>query len=101
MAERLPEGRCASHISGSVTKPTSKIPNMSSSSASVLSREIESNGNSVDHQMLSYGTKTQTERPQWVVQAEPGVYITLSSFPAGGNELKRVRFRYLHIPSYL
>jgi hypothetical protein len=32
---------------------------------------------------------------EWVEQDEPGVYITLTSLPGGGKDLKRVRFRYL------
>ncbi|CAI0402065.1 unnamed protein product [Linum tenue] len=63
-----------------------------SHSANELSREIEPNGNSIDNHMLTYGPKCQNEKPQHVIQAEPGVFITLSSLPGGANELKRVRF---------
>lgn len=37
-------------------------------------------------------SKAQSEKTEWVVQDEPGVYVTLSSLPTGGNELRRVRF---------
>lgn len=97
MAEKLPERRNSSPISGSVTRHASSGQNISSSgrcSSSEISHELEFNGNAVDHQMLSYRAKAQTEKPQWVVQAEPGVYMALSSLPGGGNELKRIRFRY-------
>ncbi|KDP41179.1 hypothetical protein JCGZ_15586 [Jatropha curcas] len=97
MAEKPPERRSVSPVSGSITKHpsgTEDKPSTERYASGELSREIESNGNSADHQMLSYRTKTQTEKPQWVVQPEPGVYITLSSLPGGGNELKRIRFRY-------
>jgi hypothetical protein len=30
---------------------------------------------------------------EWVEQDEPGVYITLTAFPGGARDLKRVRFR--------
>ena len=30
---------------------------------------------------------------EWVKQHEPGVYITFTSLPSGGKDLKRVRFR--------
>ncbi|CAL1370614.1 unnamed protein product [Linum trigynum] len=63
-----------------------------SHSTNELSREIEPNGNSIDNHMLTYGPKCQNEKPQHVIQAEPGVFITLSSLPGGANELKRVRF---------
>ncbi|KAL1187764.1 PH, RCC1 and FYVE domains-containing protein 1 [Cardamine amara subsp. amara] len=38
------------------------------------------------------GHRKQNEKPERVVQDEPGVYLTLLSLPGGGNELKRVRF---------
>lgn len=39
-------------------------------------------------------TKTEGDKSERVVQDEPGVYVTLIPSSAGGNELKRVRFRY-------
>lgn len=35
------------------------------------------------------------EPKEWVAQVEPGVLITFVSLPQGGNDLKRIRFRYL------
>lgn len=40
------------------------------------------------------GSKTSADEVEWVEQAEPGVYITVSAYPGGGKYLKRVRFRY-------
>ncbi|RWW86426.1 hypothetical protein BHE74_00004793, partial [Ensete ventricosum] len=34
------------------------------------------------------------EPKEWVAQVEPGVLITFFSLPQGGNDLKRIRFRY-------
>lgn len=34
------------------------------------------------------------EGKEWVAQVEPGVLITFLSVPDGGNDLKRIRFRY-------
>lgn len=34
---------------------------------------------------------------EWVVQVEPSVLITFVSLPQGGNDLKRIRFKYLKI----
>lgn len=34
------------------------------------------------------------EPKEWVAQVEPGVLITFVSLPEGGNDLKRIRFRY-------
>ncbi|XP_015576845.1 PH, RCC1 and FYVE domains-containing protein 1 isoform X1 [Ricinus communis] len=98
MAEKLPERRSPSPISGSITKHISSAQNISSSeshSSSDISPETDSNGNSSDHHML-YRSKSQNDKPQWVIQAEPGVYITLSSLPGGTNELKRIRFSRKH-----
>lgn len=35
----------------------------------------------------------EDEPKEWVAQVEPGVLITFVSFPQGGNDLKRIRFR--------
>ncbi|KAL5981104.1 hypothetical protein ACLOJK_029024 [Asimina triloba] len=40
------------------------------------------------------GTIALMEEDEWLEQDETGVYITLSSLPGGGSELKRIRFRY-------
>lgn len=36
----------------------------------------------------------EDEVKEWVAQVEPGVLITFNSLPQGGNDLKRIRFRY-------
>lgn len=36
----------------------------------------------------------EDEPKEWVAQVEPGVLITFISLPQGGNDLKRIRFRY-------
>lgn len=36
----------------------------------------------------------ESEPKEWVAQVEPGVLITFLSLPGGGNDLKRIRFRY-------
>lgn len=41
----------------------------------------------------------EDEPKEWVAQVEPGVLITFVSLPEGGNDLKRIRFRY--VPSCL
>ena len=35
------------------------------------------------------------EAKEWVAQVEPGVHITFVSLPNGGNDLKRIRFRFV------
>lgn len=39
----------------------------------------------------------EDEPKEWVAQVEPGVLITFVSLSQGGNDLKRIRFRYLQI----
>ncbi|OVA18435.1 Brevis radix (BRX) domain [Macleaya cordata] len=36
----------------------------------------------------------EEEPKEWMAQVEPGVHITFVSLPQGGNDLKRIRFRY-------
>lgn len=36
----------------------------------------------------------EDEPKEWVAQVEPGVLITFLTLPQGGNDLKRIRFRY-------
>lgn len=37
------------------------------------------------------------EPKEWEAQVEPGVLITFVSLPQGGNDLKRIRFRYFYL----
>ncbi|GLU17092.1 hypothetical protein SLE2022_334880 [Rubroshorea leprosula] len=98
MAERFPEDLNAKFNSGAAVKHTSDIRNVFSNenhTTSLISRESESNGDS-GNGTISHGTKALNEKAEWVVHDEPGVYLTLSSLPGGGNELKRVRFSRKH-----
>lgn len=99
MAERLPEGHTVSCSTVPTAAHDTNFSNQISCETILTNMntpERESNGNSVN-QILSNGSKAQqTGKTEWVMQDEPGVYITLSSLPGGGNELKRVRFRYAH-----
>ncbi|XP_058083876.1 PH, RCC1 and FYVE domains-containing protein 1-like isoform X2 [Magnolia sinica] len=84
MADRVPEG---SH--------TFNVPSLDSSDNCLSSvkapHELESNGHPSNPQLCN-GTKNLTEEVEWVEQDDPGVYITLSPLPRGGQELRRVRF---------
>lgn len=42
----------------------------------------------------------EEEAKEWTAQVEPGIQITFDSLPHGGNDLKRIRFRYLFIISF-
>ncbi|XP_058195899.1 PH, RCC1 and FYVE domains-containing protein 1-like isoform X1 [Rhododendron vialii] len=93
MAEKVPEAHISSKKSVSVARNALgySSSNSNGNMMSVISPKSESNINSSDT-FLSNGTKSQNEKAEWVVQDEPGVYITLSSLPGGHNELRRVRF---------
>ncbi|KAI3429155.1 uncharacterized protein J3R85_008573 [Psidium guajava] len=97
MAERLPvEQRAQS--SGSVVREVSSDPNLipkENQSAKTNFLESESHTKPVNTTLVN-GMKQQSERAEWVVQDEPGVYISLSSLPGGGNELRRIRFSRKH-----
>ncbi|XP_031251112.1 PH, RCC1 and FYVE domains-containing protein 1-like isoform X1 [Pistacia vera] len=98
MAERNPEESTTSLTSGLLAKHISSVQSMlpkESTKAITKSPEGESNTSSVS-QTLSHRTKAKTEKAEWVVQDETGVYITLSSISGGGTELKRVRFSRKH-----
>lgn len=44
---------------------------------------------------MGSGVFTEEDEPkEWVAQVEPGVLITFVSLLEGGNDLKRIRFRY-------
>ncbi|RDY14661.1 Protein Brevis radix-like 4 [Mucuna pruriens] len=98
MVERLPDG----HIADSSTEPcaetTNSILDHSLHDSHIRNTIIPKNEGSsnVANQILPNGARTQNVKAEWVVQDEPGVYISLSSQPGGGNELKRVRFSRRH-----
>lgn len=62
-------------------------------SPKAVSPETSSNLKSVNV-AVSNGSKQQPDKGEWVVQVVPGAYITLAALPSGGNELRRIRFRY-------
>ncbi|KAH9773850.1 hypothetical protein KPL71_013444 [Citrus sinensis] len=98
MAEKSPEGASPSFTSGSTARHPSGVRTTYSTEShktNTTAPASESNSNSAQ-QNLSHGTKVQTERKERMVQAESGVYITLSTLPGGGNEVKRVRFSRKH-----
>lgn len=129
MAERLPVGAARSSKSSplSSSSPTAQSdvssvateqicasisfhePDSMGSNCLVISNGSSTNGNHSIHARVGQSetiirnkNKTDAETYQgmeWVEQDEPGVYITLVSFPGGVKDLKRVRFRYV-IPNF-
>ncbi|PSR88206.1 Ultraviolet-B receptor like [Actinidia chinensis var. chinensis] len=86
IAEKVPEGHIASNKFDSVARNAlghaNPHPNKHSMMSLFSPKKSESSLNSLDD-FLSNGTKAQNEKAEWVVQDEPGVYITLSSLPVG------------------
>ncbi|KAF6154656.1 hypothetical protein GIB67_000540, partial [Kingdonia uniflora] len=98
MAERVPEESRRSSRSGSIAEQsTSCLLRLSPADnhlSGLSSSKSESNGHLAANSLSHNKTKVQTEQAaEWVVQDEPGVYITLSSLSGGGKNLRRIRFR--------
>ncbi|XVE53255.1 hypothetical protein DITRI_Ditri02bG0189500 [Diplodiscus trichospermus] len=98
VAHMLPAGPNALSSSSSIAKHTSNTEHAFSNNShetSMMSPQSEVNGAS-DNLTFSHRTKGKTEKSGMIIQDEPGVYLTLSPFPNGSNELKRVRFSRKH-----
>ncbi|PIA62631.1 hypothetical protein AQUCO_00200561v1 [Aquilegia coerulea] len=94
IAELVPMGSPSSSTSGSAAgDKSSNVSAVStvSQTNSPTTVDLESNGHSANP-LISNGPKFLTEHAEWVIQDEPGVYITLSSMPGGGKNLRRIRF---------
>ena len=75
---------CAYQRTGGLS-PTPRLKGLSSG---------ETTPASVSGQTESVVFMEEDEAKEWVAQVEPGVLITFLSLPQGGNDLKRIRFRY-------
>ncbi|KAF5449663.1 hypothetical protein F2P56_030084 [Juglans regia] len=98
MAERPPEEFMTKFSAGSIAGNTSNVLNQLSNMnhpPNRITSEAGSNEN-LTNRTLHNGTKPPSGNGEWVVPGDPGVYITLSSLPGGGTELKRVRFSRKH-----
>ncbi|XP_057750594.1 PH, RCC1 and FYVE domains-containing protein 1-like isoform X1 [Arachis stenosperma] len=97
MVQGPPEGHKANAdtIATSYAETTNNIRDLSLVENHTTNTIKESNSNTANR-TLSNGAKAQSGKAERVVQDEPGVYITLSPLPGGGNELKRVRFSRRH-----
>ncbi|KAG6654320.1 hypothetical protein CIPAW_05G137000 [Carya illinoinensis] len=97
-AERPPEEFMTKFSAGSIAGNTSNVLNQLSNMnhpPNRITSEAGSNEN-LTNRTLHNGTKPPSGKGEWVVHGDPGVYITLSSLPGGGTELKRVRFSRKH-----
>ncbi|KAL0385758.1 UNVERIFIED_CONTAM: hypothetical protein Sradi_2970100 [Sesamum radiatum] len=94
MAERVPVEQLASSNLDAYEQMASEI-SRPSSVASVASLTSDSSDNSSTLR-LSNGTKVQGQKPECIIQDEPGVYITLVSLPNDVNELRRCSFQEVY-----
>lgn len=68
-----------------------RLKGISSSSGEGTPNSVNGSGRRVDPPVVFV---EENEPKEWVAQVEPGVLITFVSLPRGGNDLKRIRFRY-------
>lgn len=102
IAEKVPQKDDTSANSKQTDKE--KLENQTQTSnqthiRSMVSHDSHQPDNSLASRSFVNGHRRHHEKPERVVQDEPGVYLTLLSLPGGGNELKRVRFRYMNASS--
>lgn len=96
MSERGPDGNVSPSMLDSITQQSSIDPSQPSHESTVTTSTTSPTSDSSDSTIIppsSNQVKVQ-QNSERVIQAEPGVYITLFSLPGGGNQLKRLRFRY-------
>ncbi|XP_045803504.1 PH, RCC1 and FYVE domains-containing protein 1-like isoform X1 [Trifolium pratense] len=98
MMQRLPEGHNADSSTDSYVETSNRIVDQSLDESHLTNIITAKNERSSDTENMVFpnGTTTQSGKAELVVQDEPGVYVSLSSLPGGGNELKRVRFSRRH-----
>lgn len=99
MMQRLPEVHNADSSIDSYVETTNSIVDQSLDESHITNTITPQNesGSNAENMVYPNGATAQNGKAEWVVQDEPGVYVSLSSLPGGGNELKRVRFRYLSV----
>ncbi|CAL9127600.1 unnamed protein product [Musa textilis] len=94
MAEGVPEGCLISHNCGySYISDSLKLPSSDNITSNLLaSSQVSESNSNLGNPLASNGNHTLPEAAEWVEQAEPGVYFTISFLPGGNKCLKRVRF---------
>ncbi|CAA6658771.1 unnamed protein product [Spirodela intermedia] len=91
MAERVKDGPKTENEHQSDSSYNSSNPRLPPENHSTAFQMLEPSVQS-DNAPSCNGSKTSADEVEWVEQAEPGVYITVSAYPGGGKYLKRVRF---------
>lgn len=98
MMQRLPEVHNADSSIDSYVETTNSTVDQSLDESHITNTITPQNesGSNAENMVYPNGATAQNGKAEWVVQDEPGVYVSLSSLPGGGNELKRVRFSRRH-----
>ncbi|XP_060214565.1 PH, RCC1 and FYVE domains-containing protein 1-like [Lycium barbarum] len=90
VTERLPEEQIStSNLDFNVEQTSFDCSRPSNGSCITTSTLTECSGSS---SIPVSAKKSRVQKPERMLQVEPGVYLYLISLPDGGNELKRVRF---------
>lgn len=99
IAERIPEGSLAAAKPSSIASHALNILNLATGdnhmSNLTASYDLDFD-DYLSNPNFCKGTKTPNEETESVENEQAGVYITLSSLPGGGKELKRVQFSRRH-----
>nr|GMC63389.1 PH, RCC1 and FYVE domains-containing protein 1-like isoform X1 [Ipomoea batatas]GME19403.1 PH, RCC1 and FYVE domains-containing protein 1-like isoform X1 [Ipomoea batatas] len=96
MSETGPDGHISPSMLDSIAQQPSNDPGQPSRESTVTNSTTSPTSDSSDSTNAppsSNRVKVQQNSVR-VIQAEPGVYITIFPLPGGGNQLKRLRFRY-------
>lgn len=95
MADRVPEASLISRNYGSgYTSDSPKLQSIDNTTSNLLPSQLSVSNGNLSNPVVCNGNNTLSEKVEWVEQAEPGVYFSISSLPGGDKCLRRVCFRY-------
>lgn len=95
ITERLPEEQISTGNLDFNAEQTSCDRSRPSNGSCVTTAAVTDCSGSSNTPVSAKGIKSRKQKAERMIQVEPGIYLYLFSLPDGGNELKRVRFRYL------
>ncbi|CAL9071486.1 PH, RCC1 and FYVE domains-containing protein 1-like [Musa acuminata AAA Group] len=93
MADRVPEASLISRNYGSgYTSDSPKLQSIDNTTSNLLPSQLSVSNGNLSNPVVCNGNNTLSEKVEWVEQAEPGVYFSISSLPGGDKCLRRVCF---------
>ncbi|XP_042470728.1 PH, RCC1 and FYVE domains-containing protein 1-like isoform X1 [Zingiber officinale] len=92
IAEKVPEGFLVSSDEYACPTYSSKLYFRDNKSTNLLATHLPQSNGCTSNPVLFNGNNKVSEAAEWVEQAEPGVYFTISSLNGSHKCLKRVRF---------